>query len=1513
MSTSNPLPAENWSRMLDALPDLICILDAQHKVLSMNAAMARRLGITPGEGVGLSCCDVLHGTAILQAFCPHFHSHQGCQEHSGEVREERLGGDFLVTCTPMADKDGQPNGSVLVARDITERKAAEAKNRRTAETLERRIEELAAFNAFCRSVNANLSQEQVASAALEGVLQNVEADLAFLFLREGDRLVPIKVVPESGRELLGVIPEHRVGECLCGLAVRGRTPLFSLDILQDPRCTWEECKMAGIRSLATLPLLGADDEVLGVIGVAAATERNFEPQGSFLVTLAAQVSIALVNARLHEALKRELIERRQTEQALRKSEEHFHSLFLAMQEGFALHEVICDTAGKPIDYRYLDVNPAFERATGIPRERWVGHTVREVLPNIEEHWIEGFGAVALSGQPATFESYVRDLDRYYQVVAYSPKHGQFAVIALNLTERRRIEQALEQERNLYKDLVASQPSGVYRLRVKEQKPWGESEWVGKVESNFTLEMVSERFCEILGVTREQCEINASVVVDAIHCDDRSDFVARNVEAIESLETFKWEGRLRVGDKVTWVYFASVPRNLPDGDVLWTGILLDITETRQAEQQLQRQTVLFENLFKNSPEAIAVLDHEDRVLEINHSFESLFGYRQGDARGHEINDLLAPEPYRGDAENVSEQVIGNGQVVVKEAIRCHRDGRPVDVSLVGYPLVVAGQKIGAYAIYRDIGEQKRALQELHRAHQTLLTVLDGIDATVYVSDMESYEILFMNKYIIDVFGADSTGRLCYQAFRGLNHPCGHCTNDRLLDAQGQATGVCTWESLNPITKRWYINYDRAIRWIDGRMVKLQIATDITERKRSEEERESLRRTAEELAGVFLGLGPEPRHNMDRIVRAACDLTGSAAALYNRLDDSGRSLEVWSGHNLPPDMPRAEAPRGHICYEATILGRDRTIVLGNLEDTDFGRTDPSVDRYGLKAYLGHPVHLRGAAIGALAIVDDKPRTFTPGEIGAMQMLAKALSLEEERHLVEQELKQSEERFRGMLQNVATVAVQGYSLDGTVRYWNQASESLYGYTAEEALGQNLLDLIIPPAMRGEVRAAIRHMAESGEIIPAAELNLMRKDGSSIAVYSSHALVKVPLKEPELFCIDIDLTERQRAEAEKDRLQEQLTQAQKMESVGRLAGGVAHDFNNMLGVIIGHAELTLGNLASDDPLRAALVEIHKAAQRSADLTRQLLAFARKQTVVPKILDLNATVEHSLKMLRRLIGEDIDLAWLPGNDLAPIYIDSTQIDQILTNLCVNARDAIAGNGRITIETAGVTLDREYCDRHAGLTPGNYVMLAVSDNGCGMDADVLSHVFEPFFTTKGVGEGTGLGLATVYGAVTQNNGFVVVYSEPQYGTTFKIYLPQVQARQPAASELRQSPTSVGGNETILLVEDEPAILHMIAQMLGRMGYTVIAAGTPGAAIRLAQESQVAIDLIMTDVIMPEMNGRDLARTLMSIYPSIRRLFMSGYTANVIAHHGVLEKGMHFIQKPFSMKDLGLKLREVLEG
>jgi PAS domain S-box-containing protein len=477
-----------------------------------------------------------------------------------------------------------------------------------------------------------------------------------------------------------------------------------------------------------------------------------------------------------------------------------------------------------------------------------------------------------------------------------------------------------------------------------------------------------------------------------------------------------------------------------------------------------------------------------------------------------------------------------------------------------------------------------------------------------------------------------------------------------------------------------------------------------------------------------------------------------------------------------------------------------------------------------------------------------------------------------------------------------------------WNKRHEEVTGYTANDLAGRMNLDFFAEEH-RERVAGAVQTVFIEGSGY--VEAPLLLKDGSQVPYFFTGHLAMIEGGQ-YLLGLGIDISERKHAEEERESLQAQLLQAQKMESVGRLAGGVAHDFNNMLSVIIGYSELSLLQIDAKAPFRKHLEQIRSAAERSVNLTQQLLAFARKQTIAPRLLDLNETVAGMLKMLRRLIGEEIDLSWQPGAGLWSVMMDPSQIDQILVNLCVNARDAIAGVGKISIETANITFDETYCLVHEGFVPGDHVSLIVSDTGCGMDKETIRDIFEPFFTTKKEGQGTGLGLAMVYGIVKQNNASINVYSEPGKGTAFKIYLPRaVNADDEVASvERRDMPLSRG--ETVLLVEDEWAIMEMARTMLSALNYGVLVATSPEEAIRLASEYEGPIDLLLTDVVMPKMNGRQLQEILHGVRPVMRCLFMSGYTADVIAHQGVLDEGLNFIQKPFSMQTLAIRVREVLD-
>ena len=513
-------------------------------------------------------------------------------------------------------------------------------------------------------------------------------------------------------------------------------------------------------------------------------------------------------------------------------------------------------------------------------------------------------------------------------------------------------------------------------------------------------------------------------------------------------------------------------------------------------------------------------------------------------------------------------------------------------------------------------------------------------------------------------------------------------------------------------------------------------------------------------------------------------------------------------------------------------------------------------------------------------------------------------------EESLRESERNYREIF-NAANDAVFIHdSNTGAILDVNESMLHLFGFSREEALRLHPDDTSLGRSPFSAVEARqwmAKSITEGPQVF---EWHARKKGGDLFWVEVSLKSANIS-GQRRILAIVRDITGRKKAEAEREKLEAQLRQAHKMESVGRLAGGVAHDFNNMLGVILGHAEIALDQVAPSQPLHANLEEIRKAAQRSADLTRQLLAFARKQTIAPKILDLNDAVTGMLKLLPRLIGEDISLTWFPGADLRPIKIDPSQVDQIITNLCVNARDAIDGGGTISLETGNITFDEVDCSAQPGFVPGEYVFLAISDDGCGMDPETLAQVFEPFFTTKSIGKGTGLGLATVYGIVKQNNGFVYVSSEPGKGTTFKIFLPQMAAETIETTVSNKKEVSEGQGETVLLVEDEKSLRVICLRYLQALGYKVLQAETSTAALQLSEHYPDDIHLLLTDVVMPGMNGRQLAQRVCAAKPGVKVLFMSGYTADVIAQRGVLEHNMHFISKPFSRNELARKVRDVL--
>jgi PAS domain S-box-containing protein len=880
--------------------------------------------------------------------------------------------------------------------------------------------------------------------------------------------------------------------------------------------------------------------------------------------------------------------------------------------------------------------------------------------------------------------------------------------------------------------------------------------------------------------------------------------------------------------------------------------------------LRRSLLKYHTLIQQQGEGFLVLDSDRRIQMANPAAAEIFGVPAECLRGRLINEFIPAGEWLG------------GKVVSTECPSVSRtsleltaqrpDGTQRRLLVTGTPhRREDGTWSGTIGVLRDV----TALREADEKMRLMAHALRSTDNCVYITDVRD-RFMYVNDAFLNTYGYTESELLGQHIgiVRSARNPAA------LLEQILPAILKDGWhgELWNRAkSKREFLVSltASAVRDEHGRVIAtVGVARDLTERKRAEEaQRKSesrFRHIAETITEAFW------------IADAQLDTMFYISPGYERI--WGRSTSSLY-----------ENPKSFV---DAIHEEDRERVIADLR----------VMREGRPASLEYRVVRPD---GEVRWIWDRgfPLREETGQVTQFIGIAQDIT---ERKQAEVALRESNERYRQLADNFPNGTVSIYSKDLRLTFVSGQELMQSGVAAESFVGKHFNELAPPETIRiaePHLRAALAGQTGTYET--------SYYDGRHYFVVVT-PLTRATGEVQEIMVVSLNITVRKQAQEERAKLQAQLQQAQKMESVGRLAGGVAHDFNNMLSVILGHADLALQQVDRAQPLHDDLMEIRNAAERSADLTRQLLAFARKQTIAPKLMDLNETIAGTLKMLKRIIGENIKLKWLPEVDLWPVSADPSQIDQIMANLCVNARDAISGVGNLTIETRNRTLDENYCSARSYLAPGDYVMLTVRDDGCGMDKETQSHIFEPFFSTKGVGKGTGLGLSMVYGAVKQNNGFIEVSSEPNKGTTFRIYLPRVIAKTEESQQKGPMAANVCGHETVLLVEDESAILKLATRVLEMLGYTVLAASTPIEAIRLARERTGEIHLLMTDVVMPEMNGCDLAKELFALQPGLKCLYMSGYTADVIALNGNLDEGVQFMPKPFSTNELAVAVRKVLE-
>ncbi len=887
--------------------------------------------------------------------------------------------------------------------------------------------------------------------------------------------------------------------------------------------------------------------------------------------------------------------------------------------------------------------------------------------------------------------------------------------------------------------------------------------------------------------------------------------------------------------------------------------------------LHRLEERYRALMEQANDAILILRLDHRILQANRAAERLLGRPRGEIVGRHYDDFVVPEERAASAQR-QEEFLRLGALRVERRRLMRADGGKVSVEVSG-SVARLGDEATAVVILHDNTERDEAEVALRRSESRLKSVLAAALDAVIMMDAQGL-VTSWNERAVELFGwtrEEALGRVLAELIIPPRYREAHARGLSRFLATGEGPVIGRRVELAALRRdRSEFPVELTVTAIEegGAHYFNAFVADITERKRAEE---AVRAAERRLHHV---------------------ISSSPAVLYSLGVEDGVLVPGWVGENIQRLMGYTPAEvSGPEWWTARLHPEDREWVMAQL---------PTLLSQG---NVTREYRFRHKDGGFRWVRDEQ--VLIEDEAGHREVVG-SWSDVTARKQAELRLHENEEQYRLLFENNPH-PMWVYD-EETLRFRavNDAALGHYGYSREEFLGMSLRD--IRPAE--EVSALDEHLERRRGERDVKAFNTPRvwkhrkKDGTLIDVEISGSPIAFQGRRGWLVLVT-DVTEKRSLEA-------QLLQSQKIESMGRLAGGVAHDFNNLLGVISGYGDLLRKRVASDPRLARYVSDIMKAAERAAGLTRQLLAFSRKQVLQPRILDLNAVVGETEKMLRRLIGEDVQLMTVFDEHLGSVRADPGQIDQVLMNLAVNARDAMPRGGRITIETSNVVLDQRYARQHAGVDPGSYVMLAVSDTGHGMGPEVLARVFEPFFTTKEPGKGTGLGLATVHGIVKQSGGHVWAYSEPGHGTTFKIYLPRADAPAREAEPPAPAEDLPRGSETVLLVEDEASLRELVRECLEAGGYPVLEARHGAQALEIAERHRGPLHLLITDVVMPGMSGRELAERLRARRPEIRVLYMSGYTDDAVVLHGVLEEEMAFLQKPFTTEALARSVRNVLD-
>jgi two-component system, cell cycle sensor histidine kinase and response regulator CckA len=1158
------------------------------------------------------------------------------------------------------------------------------------------------------------------------------------------------------------------------------------------------------------------------------------------------------------AVSKDITEQNKAKVALEKSEDQYRSLFENMLNAFALHEIVLDKDNNPVDYIFIEVNSAFEKETGLVGKEIAGKKATEVLPGIENDpadWIGVYGNVAVSGEELRFEQYSESLNKWYSVIAFSPKKNCFATIFADITQPKQAEEEILRSKILLESSIESQKSFIILSLDLEYRYL----FFNKTHSDSMVATYNSH-PEIGDCIFDHMNIQEDI--DKAKTHYARALSGENHNAIEEYG----EGELRLYYEIRYNPIYNQQNNI----IGVTAFAEDITERKLAEEKLREINDLLQNSIDCMPTAYIAWNKDFLVEEWNRAAQEIFGFSKEEMMGKNAADYIVPEEIRPLVGAVLTK-LKHGEVseYSEKNNNIHKDGQFISCQWFNTPLIDHNGNISGFiTLAQDITQRLEAEEVLWLNESRYRTIIE--------TAMDGYWIVNTKGKFLEVNDA-------YCNMIGYSQ-------DELLsmsipDIEGKESSAETAKHMKILAKEGHERFESCHIRKNGSKIQVDVSAqfrdvdggqfvvfvrDITERKLIENNlRINDQRWHQAQEAAKIG-------NWEYDI-ANNQIWGSEEAFtvygitLDLKDNPDQTLSLETVQERIPDRERVNKALMDLINEDKPYDLEFEILRTDSKRTQFIYSVAQLERDS----SGRPIKVHGT----IQDITDKK-------------------------IQEEELIQNEKKFRSVIEqsNDAIYILFNDRFD----LINNRFTELTGFTSEEVAAPDYdFYAMLSPAGRVIIDER-EQMRARGETPPKVyEFEMIHKNGAKHLVQASVNQIEYKNGIATLgFARDI---------SEFKALEDQLRHSQKIESIGHLAGGIAHDFNNLLTPIIGNAELALLDLNPIDPLYNDLNDIHITARRAGELTRQLLAFSRKQILEVKTLDMNVIIANFRSILRRTIREDIEIEMNFNKLDGMVNVDISQIEQVLMNLFVNAQDAMLTGGKIELITETVILDEAYSEDHHEVTPGKYAQITVSDTGEGMDAETIDRIFEPFYTTKAEGKGTGLGLSTTHGIVKQHGGNIWVYSELGHGTVFKLYFPLVEGEADSSIDSIIDSKKYHGTETIMIVEDQDQVRRVAERILKSNKYKVYVASDGNEAVSIIRDNNLTIDLLLTDVVMPNMNGKELSALISGICPEMKILFMSGYTQDVISHHGVIDKEINFIQKPLSYIGLSKKVRDVLNS